>query len=151
MKKLKNIFTDAASDVADQFYPKGDERRGEFIRDAAVLYTKLEADLIAYKSTWKKRPIAMQAVTLTDIICHHFETVKEGMYSDLAYNELLTYVEAWLNGDMRKKDLVDYVEFTFGFNGLKEFNTVYQVYQKEYAKMIKVLTGEETKDVSGTE
>lgn len=43
---LKDVFTQCASDVADEFYPKGHARRGEFIRDAAVLYAKLEPSLL---------------------------------------------------------------------------------------------------------
>lgn len=55
---LKGIFTDAASDVADEFYPKGNPRRGEFIRDAAVLYTKLE-------------PVLLQLIAKRDLMSTH--------------------------------------------------------------------------------
>ncbi len=39
---FKQAFTDAASDVADEFYPKGEtDRRGEFLRDSAMILVKL--------------------------------------------------------------------------------------------------------------
>ncbi len=41
MSSFRDIFVNAAADVADEFYPKGDKRRGEFLRDQAMIYVKL--------------------------------------------------------------------------------------------------------------
>lgn len=44
---INDIYTEAASYVANEFYPKGkSERRGEFLRDAAVLLSKLQEPLL---------------------------------------------------------------------------------------------------------
>lgn len=44
-QRFKQIYTDASSEVADEFYPKGDKRRGAYLRDQAVLYSKLMPQL----------------------------------------------------------------------------------------------------------
>lgn len=43
--KLRTLYTAIATRVADEHYPKGDKRRGEFIRDVAVLYSRMEGPL----------------------------------------------------------------------------------------------------------
>lgn len=41
-QEFQEMFIAASSEVADEFYPKGvSKRRGEFLRDQAVLFVKL--------------------------------------------------------------------------------------------------------------
>lgn len=131
-ERIKEIFTDAASDVADQFYPKGHERRGEFIRDSAVLYTKISDNLDRYVKEKKRKPIALHVAMITNDILNHFVEVKHGAYSDDAYFELIEFTELMLLGEMKKKDYVEHLEFIFGFNGSKEVATVRQMSEKKY-------------------
>lgn len=46
MNHLKKIYTNIATEVADEYYPKGHHQRGEFIRDSAIIYAKLEPKVI---------------------------------------------------------------------------------------------------------
>lgn len=126
---LKKKFTDITSDIADEFYPKGDPRRGEFIRDQAIIYTKFIDEV--NKAIAKQGTInySLKAVLFAEEITTHFEEVKGGMFSDIAYYELLEMCETFLKG-FNGKEFVQYLEFVFGFDGQKEFNTVMQKYQK---------------------
>jgi hypothetical protein len=38
--KLQKRYTDITSDIANEFYPKGEHRRGEFLRDQVVIFAK---------------------------------------------------------------------------------------------------------------
>lgn len=40
------LWTEHSTDVADKFYPKGDYRRGEYLRDQAVLFVKITDALL---------------------------------------------------------------------------------------------------------
>lgn len=49
---FKTLYTETATDVADEFYPKGNHHRGEFIRDAAVLFAKFQPKAKAMMLQW---------------------------------------------------------------------------------------------------
>lgn len=124
-ERIKKIFTDAASDVADQFYPKGHERRGEFIRDAAVLYTKLDESLTRYVKDKKKKPIALHTMLIVQAVLEEFDE-RGGFYSNDAYCELIEMTEGLLLGTVKKIDYVRHLEFIFGFDGTEHVTSIQQ-------------------------
>lgn len=143
-ERLKKIFTDAASDVADQFYPKGKtDRRGEFIRDVGVLWVKLEPGIDKYVSEKKKKPTALKAVMLAEDIMEQFENERGGIAADIAWYELVQYSEAYLTRQMAPSEFLKYLEIVFGFEGNGELATVKQKSEARYKEMYKMLYGEE--------
>lgn len=45
-EEFTRLWIDVSSDVADEFYPKGiSKRRGEYLRDQAILHVKLVQEL----------------------------------------------------------------------------------------------------------
>lgn len=48
-QEFRDLWMEASSEVADRFYPKGETmRRGEYLRDQAVLYVEIVKRLSAY-------------------------------------------------------------------------------------------------------
>lgn len=132
-ERLKRLFTDAASDVADQFYPKGEsDRRGEFIRDAGLLWVKISDNVDAYVKSKRKKPIALHVLMIVEDVIQHFDEVVQGWASDEAYYELVDFTEQMLLGTMSKRDYVRHLEFTFGFDGSAEVATVRQMSDKRF-------------------
>lgn len=133
-ERLKKAFTDAASDVADQFYPKehthhakdgrtlttpSHPHRGEFIRDSGLLWVKLADNIEKYVEARKKKPIAVHTIMLVEEILEHFDEL-EGIHSDEAYYELVEFTESMLLGQMKKGDYLSYVEMVFGVEDGKQ-------------------------------
>lgn len=135
MKKsnLKDIFANAASDVADTFYPKGkSDRRGEFIRDCGVLWVKISDNVDSYVKSKKKKPIALETMLIVDQILDYFTEEMSGMYADEAYAELIEYTEGMLLGTISKANYLRYVEVIFGIPDNDTLATLKQEANKRY-------------------
>lgn len=131
--KLKDVYTAAASDVADEYYPKGkSDRRGEFLRDAAVLYTKLSDGLDKFIKAHKKKPVALQTMLIVEQVLTYFEEEMHGMYSDEAYAELIEQTEGMLLGTISKADYLKYVELIFGVEDNDCLANIKQKAEKKY-------------------
>lgn len=51
-QEFRDLWIEAASGVADRFYPKGkSDRRGEFLRDQGVLLVEIEKRLGIFPGT----------------------------------------------------------------------------------------------------
>jgi hypothetical protein len=87
--------------------------------------------------TTKKESKIIESVILADNIMDDFT----GLASDLAYYELLEMCEDYLKGDLDKNDFVEQLDFTFGFNGEKQFDKIFNRSQKEYKETTDILYG----------
>lgn len=75
---------------------------------------------------------SVEVVLIVSAILDYFTETKSGMYSDDAYVELVGKTQSWMRGELKKKDYVEYLEFTFGFDGLDEVNKVIQKAKQVY-------------------
>lgn len=142
-ERLKKVFTDAASDVADQFYPKGKtERRGEFIRDCGALYIRLEKNLDEYVKSKHRRPTAIHATMIAEDIMDYFTEELEGISSDIAWYELVGCAEDLVTGDMEVKEFVKYIEITFGVKDHKHYTQLRQKSDERFKQIKKLMYGE---------
>jgi hypothetical protein len=142
---LSREWLEIADAVADEYYPKGKSiRRGEFLRDQAVIYTKF-VDIVDDVIKRNLRiTIAVKAVMLAEDIMEHFEDDKSGVASDLAWYELIEQCELYIQKEIKAIEFVRYIETVFGFDGMKEFLLVKQKSYKRYNHMQTLLNGEDT-------
>lgn len=136
---IKTSFTDITSDIADEFYPKGDARRGEFIRDQALIYTRFRPIIDKRLAEAKETPIALKVTLLSEAVLKYFEDEKSGIFSDIAYYELIEQTEAFIKSH-DGPPYIKYLEFCFGIETQQEFQAVLKEYRRGLGKWEKALT-----------
>ena len=83
----------------------------------------------------------LESTILAEEITSYFEDVIGGIYSDLAWYELLLRCDRYNNKLLTEKKLLDYLEFTFGFDGQKDLDVVLKKTDKRVRKTRKLVEG----------
>lgn len=83
----------------------------------------------------------LEATILAEEVTSYFEDVIGGMYSDLAWYELLQLCDSYVDNKVKEKKLLNYLEFTFGFDGQKDLDIVLKRSNKRLAKTRKLVNG----------
>ena len=81
----------------------------------------------------------LESTILAEEITSYFEDVIGGMYSDIAWYELLVICDNYKHDIITEKRLLDYLEFTFGFDGQKDLDNVIRKSNKRYNKLAKMV------------
>lgn len=83
----------------------------------------------------------LESTILAEEITSHFEDQLGGVYSDLAWYELLDYCWRYKTKEARENSFINHLDFVFGFNGKRDFDVVQHKADKRYKKLEKELYG----------
>lgn len=93
----------------------------------------------------KEQEFIVRATILAEEVAYYFEETIQGMYSDMAYYEMVLRCHSYAAGRLKREALLDYLGFVFNIQE-EDFQKIEEKYQDRAGAMIRALNGEEEEE-----